>query len=165
MQTVKLRKTYFIVAHFGTCFTSGAWSRTYTYISVMLDRRHDVSNHRQLGYFFNNLLRITPKNTPKFCIIGPLWVESIHDLLIPFRKGQSCQTRLHGIIRDSKVRVASMGPTWGLSAPGGPHVGPMNLAIRDIFTIANEFWAISRLFESQQGRHGKTYSAYHYFTT
>ena len=23
-----------------------------------------------------------------------------------------------------------MGPTWGLSAPDGPHVGPMNLAIR-----------------------------------
>ena len=23
-----------------------------------------------------------------------------------------------------------MGPTWVLSAPGGPHVGPMNLAIR-----------------------------------
>ena len=24
-----------------------------------------------------------------------------------------------------------MGPTWVLSAPDGPHVGPMNLAIRD----------------------------------
>ena len=24
-----------------------------------------------------------------------------------------------------------MGPTWVLSAPGGLHVGPMNLAIRD----------------------------------
>ena len=24
-----------------------------------------------------------------------------------------------------------MRPTWGLSAPDGPHVGPMNLAIRD----------------------------------
>ena len=31
---------------------------------------------------------------------------------------------------DSKVRVANMGPTWILAAPGGPHVGPMNLAIR-----------------------------------
>ena len=31
---------------------------------------------------------------------------------------------------DSKVHVAHMGPTWVLSAPGGPHVGPMNLAIR-----------------------------------
>ena len=31
----------------------------------------------------------------------------------------------------SKVHGANMGPTWVLSAPDGPHVGPMNLAIRD----------------------------------
>ena len=31
---------------------------------------------------------------------------------------------------DNKVHGAHMGPTWVLSAPGGPHVGPMNLAIR-----------------------------------
>ena len=28
-----------------------------------------------------------------------------------------------------------MGPIWVLSAPDGPHVGPMNLAIRDIANI------------------------------
>ena len=32
--------------------------------------------------------------------------------------------------QDSKVHGANMGPTWVLSAPDGPHVGPMNLAIR-----------------------------------
>ena len=31
---------------------------------------------------------------------------------------------------DSKVHGANMGPTWALSAPVGPNVGPMNLAIR-----------------------------------
>ena len=31
---------------------------------------------------------------------------------------------------DSKVHGANMGPTWVLSAPGGPYVGPINLAIR-----------------------------------
>ena len=31
---------------------------------------------------------------------------------------------------DSKVHGANMGPIWVLSAPDGPHVGPMNLAIR-----------------------------------
>ena len=31
---------------------------------------------------------------------------------------------------DSKVHGANMGPTWVLSAPDGPHVGPMNLAIK-----------------------------------
>ena len=29
---------------------------------------------------------------------------------------------------ESKVHGANMGPTWVLSAPDGPHVGPMNLA-------------------------------------
>ena len=31
---------------------------------------------------------------------------------------------------DSEFHGANMGPTWVLSAPGGPHVGPKNLAIR-----------------------------------
>ena len=33
-----------------------------------------------------------------------------------------------------------MGPTWVLSAPSGPHVGPMNLAIR-VYTIAKTLCA------------------------
>ena len=37
----------------------------------------------------------------------------------------------HKLTPDSKVHGANMGPTWVLSAPGGPHVGPTNLAIRD----------------------------------
>ena len=37
--------------------------------------------------------------------------------------------RLH-VYPDSKVHGANMGPTWVLSAPDGPHVGPMNLVIR-----------------------------------
>ena len=32
---------------------------------------------------------------------------------------------------DNKVHGANMGPTWVLSAPDEPHVGPMNLVIRD----------------------------------
>ena len=32
---------------------------------------------------------------------------------------------------DSKVHGANMEPTWVLSAPDGPHVGHMNLAIRE----------------------------------
>ena len=44
------------------------------------------------------------------------------------------------LIPDSKVHGANMGPTWVLSAPAGPHVGPMNIAIRDVnidtYTVA-----------------------------
>ena len=32
------------------------------------------------------------------------------------------------VVPDSIVRGPNMGPTWVLSAPDGPHVGPMNLA-------------------------------------
>ena len=35
-------------------------------------------------------------------------------------------------IPDSKAHGAIMGPTWVLSTPDGPHVGPMNLAIGDV---------------------------------
>ena len=30
---------------------------------------------------------------------------------------------------DSKVHRANMGSIWGRQDPGGPHVGPMNIAI------------------------------------
>ena len=36
---------------------------------------------------------------------------------------------------DSKVHVAHPGPTWVLSAPDGPNVGPMNLVIRVVLTF------------------------------
>ena len=34
------------------------------------------------------------------------------------------------IYPDSKANEANMGPIWGRQDPGGPHVGPMNFAIR-----------------------------------
>ena len=34
------------------------------------------------------------------------------------------------MVPDSKVHGANMRPTWVLSSPGEPHVGPMNLVIR-----------------------------------
>ena len=33
------------------------------------------------------------------------------------------------MVPDSKVRGTNMGPIWGRQDPGGPHVGPMNIAI------------------------------------
>ena len=34
---------------------------------------------------------------------------------------------------DSKVHGANMGPTWVLSAPDRPHIGPMNFAIWGVY--------------------------------
>ena len=33
---------------------------------------------------------------------------------------------------DSNIHGAKMGPAWVLSAPGGSHVGPMNVVIREV---------------------------------
>ena len=37
-----------------------------------------------------------------------------------------------GTVPDSTVHGAIMEPTWVMSAPDGPHVGPMNRAIRGV---------------------------------
>ena len=46
---------------------------------------------------------------------------------------------------DSKVHGANMGPNWGRQDPGGPHDGPMNIAIWGHSTYAKtpitEQWA------------------------
>ena len=43
------------------------------------------------------------------------------------------------IVPDSKVHVANKGPTWFLSAPGAPHVGPMGIAIRGVIISSNVY--------------------------
>ena len=50
---------------------------------------------------------------------------------------------------DNKVRGANMGPTWVLSAPDGPHIAPMKLAIGVIAIY--QAWVIERISETQQG--------------
>ena len=42
----------------------------------------------------------------------------------------SCHQGPLGYVPASKVRGANTVPTWVLPAPGGPHIDPMNLAIR-----------------------------------
>ena len=37
---------------------------------------------------------------------------------------------------DGKVHGANMGSTWGQQAPGGPHVGLMDLAIWDLIACS-----------------------------
>ena len=68
---------------------------------------------------FSQILTI---KTPQFICEGELW-------------GVFCELKVWSVFQisnpDRKIHVANMGPTWVLSAPGGPHVGPMNLAIRE----------------------------------
>ena len=43
---------------------------------------------------------------------------------------------IYSFIYTQIVHGANMGPTWVLSAPDWPHVGPMNLAIRVILHMS-----------------------------
>ena len=61
--------------------------------------------------------------------------------------GDFCQIPLSQLVvlhafPDSKVHGANMGPTWVLSAPGGPHVSPMNLAIWVRLSRCEICWAL-----------------------
>ena len=43
--------------------------------------------------------------------------------------------RVSAAIPDSKAHGTNMGPIWGRQGPGGPHVGPMNIAIWDFIDL------------------------------
>ena len=65
-------------------------------------------------------------------------IVTVNVLQIP----QSCtsiSSRIRQSLPDSKGHGAKMGPTWVLSAPDGPHVGLMNLAIR-VCKCAIPYW-------------------------
>ena len=59
---------------------------------------------------------------------------------------------------DSKVHGANMGPNWVLSAPDGPHVDPMNLAIKEALHILCISWytrfltPVNACFQAFQGQ-------------
>ena len=53
---------------------------------------------------------------------------------------------------DSNVHGANIGPTWVLSAPGGPHIGPINLAIRVLMPPISKWIAHSLCFQTDQQR-------------
>ena len=84
-------------------------------------------------------IRITT-NTPNVTLMGMLWGVYCEDfggnwpcyygttLVYVLCMGMFLRERQH--VPDSKVHGANMGTTWVLSAPDGPHVGPINLAIR-----------------------------------
>ena len=79
------------------------------------------------SYWSTHYLRINLDGTLN--IVVHRYVNPIHNatVLIVDCSGRPNTPR---DIPDSKVHVAHLGPTWVLSATGGPNVGPVNLAIR-----------------------------------
>ena len=49
--------------------------RVHLFITVMLHECHGIQNHHQLDCLFNNIIRLTTKNTSKLRITGSLWGE------------------------------------------------------------------------------------------
>ena len=54
------------------------------------------------------------------------WIDENHSILPPM---YGVYIKISDHLPDSKVHGANMGPIWGRQDPGGPHIGPMNLAI------------------------------------
>ena len=65
------------------------------------------------------------------CVVSNKWVQSWFWNYSWYNWIRKYINHIRGNNPDSKVHVAHMEPTWVLSAPGGPRVGPMNPAIRE----------------------------------
>ena len=46
---------------------------------------------------------------------------------------------------DSKIHGANLRPTWVLSAPDGPHVGPINLAVWVKHMAQSKYFGVTEL--------------------
>ena len=71
---------------------------------------------------------------------SPLWSS-----IINLRSSMNCP--------DNKFHGATIRPTWALSAPDGPHVCPMNLAIRVIMELHNGILELHKYSSVFKQRH------------
>ena len=75
--------------------------------------------------YLHNGIPFTTKTTSLY------WIDRVYRMKLHCASSLirllQCQWSDHD--PDSKVYGANMGPIWGRQDPGGPHVGPMNLAI------------------------------------
>ena len=73
--------------------------------------------------------------------VGTVWQSPVkswqngHGSMVAGKICYPILTWMNDSIPDSKVHGANMGPTSVLLAPDGPHVGPLNLVIRDCFLV------------------------------
>ena len=66
--------------------------------------------------------------------------RTLHDWSYTPIPGYQTRKKDKQLYPDSKVHGANIGPTWVLSAPDGPHVGPVNLAIRVYMLQQHSCW-------------------------
>ena len=69
---------------------------------------------------------------PDWILLVAIWkkIHSFKNTTFVFSKFNEFG-KYHGDAPESKIHGDNMGPTWVLLAPGGSHIGPMNLAMLD----------------------------------
>ena len=111
-----------------------------------LYERYHVEAHCDLSKLFSSVFRLPTKKTLKFRITDCLLGGMHRRFSRPPHKGP---VMLNAFQYYGVIMASSMGPTWVLSAPDGPHVGPMNHAIRECFSsrecLSSSGWFIQRV--------------------
>ena len=81
-------------------------------------------------------MKIKSYHNAKFAVTGVIWLSK--QLLVPPMMTKLASLQISALCvgqsnPDNKIHGANMVSTWVLtSAPDGSHVGPMNLAIREL---------------------------------
>ena len=118
---------------FGNCMVSYSWWPQLKFLFLEQYTGNALLSLRSLLYpgTKTSFKAASNRDWMRGCLISWNIFERSHqiDVLI-FCTVQSDYAMFHWNTPDSKVHGAHMGPTWVLLAPGGPHVGPMNLTIR-----------------------------------
>ena len=105
----------------------------YVYRKKYFESRFNITWSHIAGV---KLASLTNNNYSRYECDGPIFIEinaimEIGSLSPAQSYTQRQKTNIFpNDFPDSKFHGANMGPAWVLSAPDGPHVGPMNLAIR-----------------------------------
>ena len=92
-------------------------------LCYLLCSPENICNHREVN--------VTHKR--RWAWRSPSLVRTSHTCLHCTATASHCTSGdLKVMTPDSKIHGANMGPIWVLSAPDGPHVGPMNFTILDV---------------------------------
>ena len=121
------------------------------WLKVLLHDTRKYSSITEMGIKLSQLLEMITYKT-----VTQNWVTVMINDLYPrslFQRGLHiyAMTGISGF-PDSKVHGANTGPTWVLSVPDGPHVGPINLAIRETMLWSGSCYNMGNYLHDTQNR-------------
>ena len=108
-------------------------------LASVKNKKNDISETKSLyipSFIFNLIVALSLTTISSWTAVslqvswdsGQTW-ETFVSVKVPGYLTELQSVVLQMCMPDSKVHGANMGPIWGRQDPGGPHVGPMNLAI------------------------------------